>query len=177
SRPEPRSTRVKQRDLLTNTLIRRDGAGSCWPVHQCTPSSGSSTEIEPSGVAQVGICAVCSLRRSCALCRCANAGATTAAITTAESATAAARLPENTDIFVYPLVFILKCRSRTRPARPPPRGPRRIPPTHPRKAHPSKRRIRNRGQASASVGIPPHQELVPEALEEARLLDRLQRHQ
>ncbi len=72
--PTPRSTSVKQRDLLTKTLISFDGAGSCWPLHQFTPSSGSITEIVPSGLLQIGISAICCLRWSCALWRWASAG-------------------------------------------------------------------------------------------------------
>jgi len=44
-------------DLLTNTLIRRDGAGNCCPLHQFTTSSGSITAIVPKGLLQTGISA------------------------------------------------------------------------------------------------------------------------
>ena len=87
--PAPRSTRVKQRDLLTNTLISLEGAGNCCPVHQLVASSGSSTEMVPSDLVQVGICAVCCLRRSCALWRWADAGG---AMQAATSATASAAI-------------------------------------------------------------------------------------
>ncbi len=55
--PTPRSTSVKHLDLLTKTLMSFEGAGNCWPVHQFTTSSGSITEMEPSGLVQTGISA------------------------------------------------------------------------------------------------------------------------
>ena len=48
-------------DLLTNTLISLDGAGSCCPLHQLVTSSNSMTEMLPSFLVQTGIYWICCL--------------------------------------------------------------------------------------------------------------------
>src|SRR5690606_41360492 len=72
SSPTPRSTRVKQRERLTKTLISAVGEARRWPLHQFLPCDSTTARV-PSERLQAGLSLCCAVT-ACAAGAAATAG-------------------------------------------------------------------------------------------------------